>query len=198
MQRKLKFMGLLVDGTSERIGDHPVLEFLNTVPMVDGVLVDTLQCDEDVLRIMAQLGWPVPKEFEGMGRGKLLREVRELREEVRGLVSARKAGKRLSLGPLNAALAQSRNVGELVTQRDGSVALRRVWEQQSIAQILGPIADTAATFLAEADFDLVRRCEGENCVLWFYDRTKSHRRRWCSMAQCGNRHKVTAFRKRQS
>jgi predicted RNA-binding Zn ribbon-like protein len=198
MQRKLKFMGLIVDDTLERIGDHPVLEFLNTVSMVDGALVDTLQCDEDVLHIMAQLGWPVPKEFEGLGRGKLLREVRELREEVHGLMSARKAGKLLSLGPLNAALAKSRNVDELVTQSDGSVALRRVWEQQSIGQILGPIAAAAAAFLAEADFDLVRQCEGENCVLWFYDRTKSHRRRWCSMAQCGNRHKVTAFRKRQS
>jgi predicted RNA-binding Zn ribbon-like protein len=31
-------------------------------------------------------------------------------------------------------------------------------------------------------------------VLWFFDRTKSHRRRWCSMAVCGNRHKAARFR----
>jgi predicted RNA-binding Zn ribbon-like protein len=31
----------------------------------------------------------------------------------------------------------------------------------------------------------------------FYDRTKSHKRRWCSMALCGNRHKVAEFRKRR-
>ena len=45
--------------------------------------------------------------------------------------------------------------------------------------------------------ELIRECEHPDCVLWFYDRTKSHRRRWCSMALCGNRHKVAEFRKRQ-
>jgi len=34
--------------------------------------------------------------------------------------------------------------------------------------------------------------------MWFYDRTKSHRRRWCSMALCGNRAKARAHRERQS
>jgi predicted RNA-binding Zn ribbon-like protein len=51
--------------------------------------------------------------------------------------------------------------------------------------------------LATGDFSLVRRCENAACVLWFYDRTRSHHRRWCSMARCGNRHKVAAFRKRR-
>jgi len=59
-------------------------------------------------------------------------------------------------------------------------------------------AEAAAELLAEGDFELIRRCESESCVLWFYDRTKSHRRRWCSMASCGNRHKVAAFRSRRS
>ncbi|WP_327229156.1 CGNR zinc finger domain-containing protein [Achromobacter xylosoxidans] len=31
----------------------------------------------------------------------------------------------------------------------------------------------------------------------FHDKTKSHRRRRCSMALCGNRMKVAAFRSRQ-
>ena len=49
-----------------------------------------------------------------------------------------------------------------------------------------------------ADFDLVRLCEGKACVLWFYDRTKGHRRRWCTSTGCGNRAKVAAFRARAS
>ena len=32
--------------------------------------------------------------------------------------------------------------------------------------------------------------------LMFYDRSKSHARRWCSMAVCGNRAKATAHRVR--
>ncbi|HEX8403835.1 MAG TPA: CGNR zinc finger domain-containing protein, partial [Duganella sp.] len=40
------------------------------------------------------------------------------------------------------------------------------------------------------------QCEHPECILWFYDRTKSHKRRWCSMALCGNRYKAAQFRKR--
>ncbi|MNR58262.1 CGNR zinc finger [compost metagenome] len=64
-------------------------------------------------------------------------------------------------------------------------------------QYLAPLAEMAAQLLVEGDFNLVRECEHPDCVLWFYDRTKSHRRRWCSMALCGNRHKVAEFRKRK-
>jgi CGNR zinc finger len=59
------------------------------------------------------------------------------------------------------------------------------------------VALAAAELLANGDFDLVRTCESDDCVLHFYDRTKSHRRRWCSMATCGNRAKVQTFRARQ-
>jgi predicted RNA-binding Zn ribbon-like protein len=64
-------------------------------------------------------------------------------------------------------------------------------------QWLAPVAKAAAELLAGGYFELVRRCEDRDCVLWFYDRTKSHHGRWCSMAICGNRNKVAAFRQRQ-
>ncbi len=57
--------------------------------------------------------------------------------------------------------------------------------------------EAAADLLATGDFTLVKRCEDETCVLWFYDQTKSHHRRWCSTVLCGNRHKVAAYRKRR-
>ena len=58
------------------------------------------------------------------------------------------------------------------------------------------MAELAAELVVSGDFELIRKCESDECVLWFYDRTKSHRRRWCSMAACGNRHKVAAYRER--
>jgi predicted RNA-binding Zn ribbon-like protein len=63
--------------------------------------------------------------------------------------------------------------------------------------LLVPVAEAMAELLETGDYQLVRRCENPNCTLLFYDRTKSHRRRWCSMAICGNRMKVAAFRARQ-
>jgi predicted RNA-binding Zn ribbon-like protein len=40
--------------------------------------------------------------------------------------------------------------------------------------------------------DRVRRCGGPDCVLWFLDISRNGRRRWCSMAGCGNRAKARA------
>ena len=50
--------------------------------------------------------------------------------------------------------------------------------------------------LSEGDPALLRKCQNPRCILYFYDTTKNHRRRWCSMAGCGNRAKVAAFYQR--
>ena len=41
--------------------------------------------------------------------------------------------------------------------------------------------------------DLIRKCEHENCILYFIDTSKSGKRRWCSMETCGNRQKAAEF-----
>jgi predicted RNA-binding Zn ribbon-like protein len=104
----------------------------------------------------------------------------------------------LNLAQLNKFLGEAKSHLKLRQDREGSLAIDRVWEHRTPQQALAPVAEAAAKLLATGDFELVRRCESETCVLWFYDRTKSHHRRWCSMASCGNRHKVAAFRKRRS
>lgn len=173
--------------------DHPVLEFLNSVPMVEGALQDQFQSDKDVLQTLAWLGWPV--RFQGGG---LLAEARVLREELRSLIERRKAGKPLNLARLNHFLAAGASHLKLQQERDGSLVQERLWACETPQQVLAPLAEAAAELLVNGDFELIRRCESETCVLWFYDRTRSHHRRWCSMASCGNRHKAAAFRKRQS
>lgn len=175
------------------LSGHPVLEFLNTTAMIEGNLQDLLQRDADVVRLLARLGWPT--SFQGGG---LLDEARQIRKVIRQLIESRKAGRPLALQPLNAFLSQSRSHLELKPGKQSVCDVHRVWEQQTVQQALSPLTEAAAELLAKADFELIRRCEGESCVLWFYDLTRSHRRRWCSMASCGNRHKVAAFRSRLS
>ena len=175
------------------LSDHPVLEFLNTTPMVEGKLQDQLQTDTDVLSTLARIGWHT--KFTGTG---LLAAARTLREDLRSLVESRKAGNPLNLMHINHLLAQAKSHLELTQSKEGTVATQRVWKHETPEQALAPIAEAAAELLATGDFHLIRRCESDTCVLWFYDRTKSHHRRWCSMASCGNRAKVAAFRKRRS
>ena len=179
------------------LADHPALDFLNTVPLVDGALVDLFVSDSSVAEWLRLSGWPVEGDTHATRPSALLSAARELRGVIRTLIERRTAGKRLDPEPLNAFLAEVRSFTKLSQKKDGSLQLRLKWKQRTAHEILAPLAQSAAELLAEADFNLVRNCESEQCVLWFYDRTKSHQRRWCSMANCGNRHKVAAYRQRK-
>lgn len=44
---------------------------------------------------------------------------------------------------------------------------------------------------------LIRQCESPSCTLYFLDTSRTGARRWCSMAACGNKAKVSEFRRRQ-
>jgi predicted RNA-binding Zn ribbon-like protein len=179
------------------IAGHPALDFLNTRMRVEQELVDVLQSDHDVLAWLKASGLPVPVVVPKTAPSSLLRCARKLREDIRSLVESRKAGRRRDPSVLNRFLAASQSYPQLVWNKPGSLKIDRVRPQQTPESILGPVAEAAADLLANGNFNLVKRCEDETCVLWFSDQTKSHHRRWCSMELCGNRHKVAAYRKRR-
>lgn len=64
----------------------------------------------------------------------------------------------------------------------------------AIGRILG------VAFLAELDgsWHRFRLCADPTCTTVFYDRSKNHSAKWCSMQSCGNRSKVRAFRERHA
>jgi predicted RNA-binding Zn ribbon-like protein len=179
------------------IADHPALDLLNTLPCIDGQLVDFLQSDSDVRRWMERIGFSVPNCLDSSIPQGLAETARELREIFRDLVKRRKAGEELDLSAMNAFLTHASSYPRLVWAKTTNLQLERVRPCNTAEEFLGPVAEAAAKLLTEGDFDLIKRCEDGQCVLWFYDQTKSHHRRWCSMATCGNRNKVAAYRKRQ-
>jgi predicted RNA-binding Zn ribbon-like protein len=66
-----------------------------------------------------------------------------------------------------------------------------------LSGLLAPVAEAAALLLAREDPGRVRRCSAPGCGHWFLDTSKNQRRRWCSMAVCGNRAKVAAHHGRK-
>lgn len=180
----------------ELVAEHLALDLLNTVPKVNGELVDALQDDDDVLRWLATAGLPLAGRLK-LEPLELLRAARRLRAVIRSAVEAAAAGEAVDGRALNRFLAKAESRVRLAAGPGRSLRVERYWGGQSAEQMLGPIAEAAGELLATRDFNLIRQCEDETCVLWFYDHTKAHRRRWCSMATCGNRNKVAAFRERQ-
>jgi len=67
---------------------------------------------------------------------------------------------------------------------------------EGLEWLLAAIARSGAELIAERAESGLQRCDNPNCRLMFYDDSQTHRRRWCSMALCGNRSKVAAFARR--
>ena len=178
------------------VGDNLAINFINTRRMVEGQLTDTLQSDIDVKAWLRRLQVPVAQGSLPFDDGVLLNGARGLREIALAAVQDRKSGKTPSLVALNRFLAGAPSHAALATDDARNIRVTRVYGKETIEAFLAPVAEAVAHLLADGDFNLIRHCEGNACVLWFYDRTKGHRRRWCTSTGCGNRAKVAAFRAR--
>ena len=63
--------------------------------------------------------------------------------------------------------------------------------------MFGPVASSAAELLTSAALEDTRECDSEGCGWLFLDTSRSRRRRWCDMRDCGNLAKVRRFRERR-
>jgi predicted RNA-binding Zn ribbon-like protein len=178
------------------IGDHLAIDFVNTVRWSGGAVTDTLQSDADVKVWLALAAVPVAPKPAAWPAGALLGAARRLRAAALMAIEAKKAGRRPSLTVINSFLETSASHGRLVAHSKSGLEFRRVYHGETPEEYLLPVTEAVAGLLAEADFDLVRQCASERCVLWFYDRTRGHGRRYCTSAGCGNRAKVAAYRSR--
>jgi predicted RNA-binding Zn ribbon-like protein len=178
------------------LASDPSLDFLNTEWPTSSGTEDFFETDEDVFTWLRQAGFASDGVQEVRPTGALLRAARALRVVLRSLVESRKAGKVLDFSDLNAFLLAAQSHPQLVWTKSKSIALKTVLVANTADQILAPVALKAAELFSTADFRRVRRCGEQTCVHWFLDTTRPGRRRWCSMATCGNRLKVKSYRER--
>ncbi len=98
---------------------------------------------------------------------------------------------------INEVLRITEGHDELLPQ-NGKWGLEFVAREGGLDWLLAAIARSAAELIAEGPSAPLRLCSNPDCGLFFYDRSRTRRRRWCSMSRCGNRHKVAAFSRRHS
>jgi predicted RNA-binding Zn ribbon-like protein len=98
--------------------------------------------------------------------------------------------------PINEILRITEGHDELIPQGD-LWRLQYIAREEGLEWLLAAIARSAAELLVQGPEAPICRCANPKCRLFFYDDSRTHRRRWCSMAVCGNRHKVAAFLERK-
>lgn len=192
------------------VGDQLALDFLNTTASPRGAPIEWIATGRDFVGWLRSVDLLDDRDVESIGSripaadlDTVASEAIALREWFRGVLARIKQSGRAALLPedlarLNRVLAHEASVTALEPSPDGHglrMVSRPIW--RSAGELLVPIAAAMADVLAEGEMSLVRRCENPACTLWFYDRTKGHRRRWCSPSMCGNRAKVAAFRVRK-
>jgi predicted RNA-binding Zn ribbon-like protein len=66
-------------------------------------------------------------------------------------------------------------------------------ETSPMDAVLWPIVWSAEDLLVSGERGRLKTCGSEACGWLFYDESRSRRRRWCSMSDCGNRAKAKRF-----
>lgn len=99
--------------------------------------------------------------------------------------------------PVNEILRITEGHDELVPT-DNDWEIQFVASESGLEWLLAAVARSAAEIIAEGPGARLRLCANPRCGLFFYDTSRTYRRRWCSMTVCGNRHKVAAFARRHA
>jgi predicted RNA-binding Zn ribbon-like protein len=189
------------------IGSHTAIDFLNTALAPDGQPVETIGDGHAFVRwlVSANLldetqAGRLQRRVGAKGVDAAAAEAREFREWAREWLlrwrRAPAANYTKELETLNQWLAHETQHREVIVTDKGPEWIVHS-HADSAEEILALLAAQIAAFVVEEDASLLKTCAGPGCTLWFLDRTKAHRRLFCSNAACGNRAKVAAFRKRQ-
>jgi predicted RNA-binding Zn ribbon-like protein len=179
------------------LGGRPALDFVNTRRERWRRDVECLLSVEEVVvwLVRARL---LPQPMRAPAS--VLAEARELREAIDAGVRA--AVERTGPDPAAVALidgwlALAGSRPALLTDQIGRPVLSERPRAESPRRALGMVAYDAARMLGiETERTRVRICGSDTCSARFYDRSPAARRRWCSMALCGNQAKARRFRER--
>jgi predicted RNA-binding Zn ribbon-like protein len=167
-----------------------VQAFVNTVDLQDGPEELT---DPD--RLAAWLaGHGLMSSDTAVGAGDL-KHALALREAMRGLIGANSGLQvyPVDLATLNQAAGQSG-----LRMRFGPGGRPRLEpEAPGAVGALGRLVAALYAAMQDEDWQRLKLCGSQTCRWAFFDRSRNHSSRWCTMASCGNRAKARRFRRKQ-
>lgn len=189
------------------IGSHLAADFLNTTFEPYGEHVEIIGDGKALLEWLqaaavmdAEQAARFARKLGAKGLDAAAADVRKLREWARAwLTRWRSAPGRDYLAEiehLNDVLESLNVRHEVAKTQEGLERVTR-FQMDSADELLAVLASSIGDLITQEDPALLKSCTGDGCTLWFLDRTKAHRRMFCSAAGCGNRAKVAAFRERQ-
>lgn len=183
------------------IADHKGLEVLNSIGAPYGDEMDWMENGTEFTSWLEAVGLlnaeeraQVEAQVEAAELDAAAARVRHLRELFRENLEEPSEA---FLTELNAIMSGVTGHYKIETQEDGEKAMRFEPRYDCGDDLVVRVAVEIAELICLNEGDRVRQCDGPTCTYWFRDTSRNNRRRWCSMAVCGNRAKVKAHRARK-
>jgi predicted RNA-binding Zn ribbon-like protein len=115
-----------------------------------------------------------------------------LREAVRAVIGANTGSK---VYPVEVATLNGAATASGLRMRFGADGKPRLEpDATGVVAAMGRIVAAMYTAMEDEDCHRLKLCSSQTCRWAFYDRSKNHSSRWCTMASCGNREKARRFR----
>jgi predicted RNA-binding Zn ribbon-like protein len=188
-------------------GGDLALDFANTWGDRGRPETDRLQDFGDLLAFARQGGLVGPARAEGLAR-LAVRRTADAKAVLDGAIMLREALYRLLTGRSAGATGEKRDrevLNRAIREAYPHLELRALGEglawsaeaAERLDAVLWPVVKAAAELLASPDQARVHECEATDCTWLFLDRNRTGKRRWCSMASCGNREKARRHYRRR-
>jgi predicted RNA-binding Zn ribbon-like protein len=166
-----------------------VREFVNSLDRETGV---------DELSGARQLGeWLAERELVPAGTrlsGADLRRAVELREALRGLLLANNG---VPLRDADVEIVDRETASaELAVRLRGEGATELEPRGTGLDAAVGRLAAIVFEATVNGTWTRLKACPADDCQWAFYDHSRNRSGTWCTMAVCGNRSKVRAYRQR--
>ena len=167
------------------VGGRLCLDFINTANWIEDAAIDDRLAGAEAARIWA--------------KRKNIRIESQFAMDIEALLKFREALRRVLSPTIRhapsdlQALNDARGLPAAPIDPHGRVALG----PNATKELMRILADSAADLLLTVNSGRVKACDGPKCGWLFADESPSNRRRWCSMASCGNRAKADRHYRRR-
>jgi len=183
------------------VAGNLALDFVNTVAFRadPAKKKDHLQSSEDVHRWAIQAQLPDQAAIRS-GPLAALRRIRAVREQLFAIFHAIASDDAI---PADTLARVGNALHDCCARRCLSIEgaeVRWTWRPgaRCTDYLLYPVLTAATDLLTSVSRGLVRQCEDAGCGWLFLDRSNARKRRWCSMADCGNRNKARKYYRREA
>ena len=186
------------------LSGHAALDFLNTAYAPNGTRVETIGDERSFLTWLTDAGLLTKDEAKQLHRrlgakplDRAAAEARKMREWARAWIERWRADPDGEYEAEIAAINDYHARGAFFYEVNESQTLMKRSRLTDADALIALVAEPLAELVTREEARIVKGCAGSGCTLMFLDRTKAHKRLYCSASACGNRAKVAAFRQRE-